>query len=155
MDKEFIETCMSKRTKEIEPSVVEISNPVVIENSANSHNILSDYFLKGAKSILKSDTPLLAILLGYFSMEQKTYQLLAKKGLKVTSHLCGIMGLSRVIGRKDLASVLAKAYDNRLEVNYLGNIKTIEADRLRAETFIDKTVIPFLDEINKLLKIKE
>ncbi len=155
MDKEFIETCMSKRTKEIEPSVVEISNPVVIENIATSNNTLSNYFLKGAQSILKSDTPLLAILLGYFSMEQKTYQLLAKKGLKVTSHVCGIMGLSRVIGRKDLASALSKAYDNRLEVNYLGNIKTVEADRLRAETFIDKTAIPFLDEINNLLKTKE
>ena len=155
MDKEFFESCMSKRIKEIEPSVVEISNPVVMENLANSHKSLSNYFLNGAKSILKGDTPLLAILLGYFSMEQKTYQLLAKKGLKVTSHVCGIMGLSRVIGRKDLASALSKAYDNRLEVNYLGNIKTIEADRLRAETFIDKTAIPFLDEINKLLKTKE
>ena len=70
MDKEFIETCMSKRTKEVEPSVAEISNPVMIGNIANSHKTLSHYFLKGAQSILKSDTPLLAILLGYFSMEQ-------------------------------------------------------------------------------------
>ena len=155
MDREFVETCMSKRTKEIEPSVLEILNPVIMENLANFHKNLSNYFLNGAKSILRSDTPLLAILLSYFSMEQKTYQLLAKKGLKVTSHVCGIMGLSRVIGRKDLANVLSKAYDNRLEVNYLGNIKTIVGDRPRAETFIDKTVIPFLDEINQLLKIKE
>ena len=145
MDKEFTETCMAKRIKEIAPSVTEIPNPVAVENIADSHKILSGYFLKGAQSILKSDTPLLAILLGYFSMEQKTYQLLAKKGLKVTSHVCGIMGLSKVIGRKDLATILSKAYDNRLEVNYLGNIKTIEIDKLRAETFIDKTVVPFLD----------
>ncbi len=155
MDNEFIETCMSKRTKEVEPSVAEISNPVIIGNIANSHKTLSHYFLKGAQSILESDTPLLAILLGYFSMEQKSYELLARKGLKVTSHVCGIMSLSRVIGRKDLASALSKAYDNRLEVNYLGNIKTIEIDRFRAETFIDKTMIPFLNEINKILKTKE
>ena len=77
MDKEFIETCMSKRTKEIEPSVLEILNPVVIENLATSHN------------------------------------------------------------------------------TYIGNIKTMEIDRLRAETFIDKTAIPFLDEINKILKSRE
>ena len=37
----------------------------------------------------------------------------------------------------------------------MDKVKTIEADRLRAETFIDKTMIPFLDKINKLLKIKE
>ena len=152
MDKEFIETCMSKRTKEIEPSVIEITNPIVIENLANSHNTLSNYFLNGAKSIVNTDTPLLAILLGYFSMEQKTYQLLAKKGLKVTSHVCGIMGLSRVINRKYLATALSKAYDNRLEVNYLGNIKTIETDKIRAETFIDKTVVPFINEVNQILK---
>ena len=152
MDKEFIETCMSKRTKEIEPSVIEITNPIVIENLANSHNTLSNYFLNGAKSIVNADTPLLAILLGYFSMEQKTYQLLAKKGLKVTSHVCGIMGLSRVINRKDLATALSKAYDNRLEVNYLGNIKTIGADRIRAETFIDKTVVPFINGVDQILK---
>ena len=151
MDKEFMENCMSRRTKVIDPSAIEISNPVEINNLAKSHNILGRYFLESAKSALASSTPLLAILLGYFAMEQKTYELLARKGLKVTSHVCAIMGLSRVVERKDLASVLSKAYDNRLEVNYLGNIKTAELDRERANKFMVETALPFINEIDKII----
>lgn len=153
MDKEFMENCMSKRTKVIDPSAIEISNPVEINNLSKSHNLLGGYFLEGAKSALASTTPLLSILLGYFAMEQKTYELLARKGLKVTSHVCAIMGLSRVVERKDLASVLSKAYDNRLEVNYLGNIKTAELDRERANKFMAETATPFIDEIEKMISM--
>lgn len=151
MDKEFKDMCMLKRTKEIEPSAVEISNPVEISNLAKSHKILGSYFLKGAESILNSDSPLLAILLAYFAMEQKTYEILALNGLKVTSHVCAIKGLSRVIGKKELAAALSKAYENRLEVNYLGNIKTVELDRDRAKKFVDETALPFIENINEII----
>src|SRR3989344_8963289 len=135
---------MKKRVKEIEPSVTEITNPLQIANLARSSSTLCTYFLDGAEHILNSTSPLLTILLAYFAMEQKTYEILALKGLKVTSHICAIKGLSRIIGRKDLAAVLSKAYDNRLEVNYLGNIKTADIDRIRAKKFIDHTTKPFI-----------
>jgi len=151
MDKEFEENCMKRRTKEIEPSVFEIHDPVQISNLAKSHKTLSSYFFTGAESILSSTSPLLTILLAYFAMEQKTYEILALKGLKVTSHICAIKGLSRIIGRKDLAAVLSKAYDNRLEVNYLGNIKTADIDRIRAKKFIDHTTKPFIAGVDKLI----
>src|SRR3989338_6535657 len=151
MDNEFKEICMAKRVKEIEPSAVEILNPVEISNLAKSHKTLSSYFFSGAGSILSSSSPLLAILLAYFAMEQKTYEILALNGLKVTSHVCAIKGLSRVIKNKELAAVLSKAYDNRLEVNYLGNIKTAELDRARAKKFIDETAEPFINEIDKII----
>ena len=54
-----------------------------------------------------------------------------------------------------IAAILSKAYDNRLEVNYLGNIKTVELDRERAKKFIDETAIPFVNDLNNLiLKLK-
>jgi len=149
MDKEFEKTCMKKRIKEIEPSVVEITNPVQIANLAKSTSMLSAYFLNGAEYTLNSNSPLLSILLAYFAMEHKTYEILALNGLKVTSHICAIKGLSRVVERKDLAETLARAYENRLEVNYLGNIKTVDLDRNRAKNFIEKIVIPFIKEIDK------
>ena len=151
MDKEFEETCMKRRTKEIEPSVFEITNPLQITNLAKSCSKLSTYFLSGAKYMLKSDSPLLSILLAYFAMEQKTYEILALNGLKVTSHVCAIKGLSRIIKRKDLAEILSRAYENRLEVNYLGNIKTLDLDRNRANNFVETTVIPFIMEIDKTI----
>lgn len=125
MDKEFEETCMKRRTKEIEPSAVEVINLIQIGNLAKSSSMLSAYFLNGAEYILNSNSPLLSILLAYFAMDHKTYEILALNGLKVTSHVCAIKGLSKVIGRKDLAEILSKAYENRLEVNYLGSIKTL------------------------------
>lgn len=151
MDKEFEETCMKKRIKEIEPSVVEITNPVQIANLTKSTSMLSAYFLSGAEYTLNSSSPLLSILLAYFAMEHKTYEILALNGLKVASHVCAIKGLSRVVERKDLAETLARAYENRLEVNYLGNIKTVDLDRNRAKNFIEKTAIPFIKEIDKMV----
>jgi len=151
MDKEFKEMCMQKRTKEIQPSAVEISNPIEMGNLAKSHKRLSEYFFDGAKSIIDCASPLLAILLGYFAMEQKTYEILALKGFKVTSHVCAIKGLSRIIERKDLAAILSRSYENRLEVNYLGNIKTVELDKERAKRFIDESALPFIAEADKII----
>ena len=152
MDKEFMKDCMAKKTKEIEPSAFEVQNPVQIDNLARMHNRLCNYFLAGAKSASSSEAPLLAILLGYFAMEQKAYEILALKGLKVTSHVCAIKGLSREAMRKDLASALSVAYENRLEVNYLGNIKTVDLDRARASKFIEETALPFIAEIDVMIK---
>ena len=151
MDREFEENCMKKRTKQIEPSAVALVNPIQIDNLAKSCSKLSSYFLSGAEGMLTSKTPLLSILLGYFAMEHKTYEILALSGIKVTSHICAIKGLSRIIIRKDLATVLSKAYENRLEVNYLGNIKTADMDRARAKEFIEKTAVPFIKEIDKIV----
>src|SRR3989338_5851003 len=109
MDKEFEENCMKKRIKEIEPSAIPITNPVQISNLAKSYSKLSAYFLSGAEDLLAGKTPLLSILLGYFAMEHKTYEVLALNGIKVTSHVCAIKGLSRIILRKDLAAILSKA----------------------------------------------
>lgn len=151
MDREFEETCMKKRTKDIEPSVVEITNSVQASNLAKSCSNLSAYFLRGAEDILNSKSPLLSILLAYFAMEHKTYEILAMNKLKVTSHVCAIKGLSRIVGRKDLAEILSLAYENRLEVNYLGNIKTADLDRGRARNFLEKTAIPFIKEIENVI----
>ncbi|MBI2647668.1 hypothetical protein HYW99_04270 [Candidatus Woesearchaeota archaeon] len=141
---------MKKRTKEIEPSAVAIVNPVQIDNLAKSCSKRSSYFLSGAEDMLTSKSPLLSILLAYFAMEHKTYEILALNGIKIISHVCAIKGLSRIIGRKDLATVLSKAYENRLEVNYLGNIKTADMDKARAKEFIEKTALPFIKEIDKI-----
>ncbi len=152
MDKGFMEECMSKRVREVAPSAIEITSPVEIDKLTLIHNRLSSYFLDGAKSMQDSDTPLLAILLGYFAMEQKAYEILAWKNLKVSSHICAIKGLSRVVGKKALASSLSVAYENRLEVNYLGNIKTAELDRDRAKKFVEEMVFPFISEIDMLIE---
>lgn len=154
MSKDFEETCMKKRIKEIEASAVNITNPVEINSLVKSHKNLSAYFLSGAEHVLNSNSPLLAILLGYFAMEQKAYAILALNGFKVTSHVCAIKGLSSIIKRSDLAAVLSKAYENRLEVNYLGNIKTAEIDRKRAANFISGTAKHFIAEVDKLMQVK-
>src|SRR3989344_8520605 len=150
MDKEFEESCMKRKTKEIEPSVFEVTNPLQITSLAKSCSKLSNYFLGGAEHMLNSNSPLLSILLAYFAMEHKTYEILALNGLKVSSHICAIKGLSRVVKRKDLAETLSRAYENRLEVNYLGNIKTVDLDRTRAKNFIENIAIPFIREIDKI-----
>ena len=50
MDKGFKDMCMLRRMKEIQPSAVEISNPVEMGNLAKSHKRLGEYFFEGSVS---------------------------------------------------------------------------------------------------------
>ena len=66
-DKEFDEKCMKERTINIAPTVSIIKQASEIKSLANQYKSSSMYFLEGAKNLLKSNTPLLSILLGYFA----------------------------------------------------------------------------------------
>ena len=103
MDKEFDEKCLSERTITQKPSVSRIQEKRTMQSIAEQHKSNADYFLECAKNLLNSTTPLAAVLIGHFAMEHKGNQLLALHGYKVESHICTQIGLSRIVGRKDLA----------------------------------------------------
>lgn len=151
LDKEFEEKCLSKRTVTQEPSVTIIEDKE-ITSTAEQHNNNAAYFLKGAKFLLNSPTPLLAVLIGHFAMEHKGNQLLALHGYKVESHICTQIGLSRVIGRKDLAKKLSDIFTLRQKIGYRMHLKPqSEEDKNMAEKTTNETVIPFFEEVDKLI----
>ena len=94
-EKEFEEKCLSRRTTTQEPSVRRIAEETFRETIAEQHKSNATYFLEGVKNVVKSQTPLLAILIGHFAMEHKANQLLALHGYKVESHICTQIGLVR------------------------------------------------------------
>src|SRR3989338_3012888 len=118
IDNEFDEKCLQKRTVASGPSVKIIQDEKIKNQIANQHNENSRYFLEGARNLLNTNTPLLAVVVGYFAMEHKANQLLALNGYDVESHICTQIGLSRVIGRRDLAKQLSTAFNLRLNLNY-------------------------------------
>jgi uncharacterized protein (UPF0332 family) len=152
IDKEFKEKCLSKRTIVQEPNVKEILRKEARISSAEQHKNNADYFLNGAKSLLNSETPLIAVLIGHFAMEHKGNQLLALHGYDVESHICTQIGLSRIVGRKDLAKKLSEIFGLRQNVGYRMYLKPqSEEDKNTAEKTINETVIPFFEEIDKLV----
>lgn len=152
MDKEFMEKCLSKRTIVQEPSVKEIVRKGARVSIAEQHKNNAEYFLNGAKFLLNSETPLLAVLIGHFSMEHKANQLMALHGYDVESHICTQIGLSRVVGRKDLAKKLSDIFTLRQNIGYRMYLKSqSEEDKNTAEETINETVIPFFEEIDKLV----
>ena len=152
IDKEFEERCLSKRTITQEASVSRIQEKRTMQSISEQHKNNSDYFLECAKNLLDTSTPLAAILIGHFAMEHKGNQLLALHGYKVESHICTQIGLSRIVGRKDLAKKLSGIFALRQGVGYRMTLKQGKESRSDAEKTINETVIPFFEEIDKLIK---
>ena len=118
MDKEFEEKCLSRRTMTLDPTASKLQDDRVMQTASKQHKNNADYFLEGAKYLLNSPTPLLAVLIGHFAMEHKANQLLALQGYKIESHICTQIALSRIVGRKDLAKKLSDIFTLRQSVGY-------------------------------------
>ena len=150
-DKEFEEKCLSKRNVAQEPSVTIIEDKE-ISSTAEQHSNNAAYFLEGAKFLLNSPTPLLAVLIGHFAMEHKGNQLLALHGYKVESHICTQIGLSRIVGRKDLAKKLSGIFTLRQGIGYRMTLKQSKESRSETEKTINEIMIPFFEEVDKLIE---
>ncbi len=88
-DQEFQEKCLQERTVKIPPMVTIIEQEEKRQSLATQHKNNSDYFLEGAQNLLKSSTPSLSILVGFFALEHKANQLLALKHEKFHHSLNG------------------------------------------------------------------
>lgn len=151
-NKKFEDKCMKERTLKIAPTVTIIKREEEIKSLADQHENSSAYFLEGTQALLKSNTPLLAILTGYFAIEHKANQILALNGYKVESHICTQMALSRILDKKDLARTISKVFELRQNVGYRMFLKHGEEERKNAEIIMNKEVIPFIEEINELVE---
>lgn len=152
MDKEFEDKCLKERTIVIKPTVSIIKRVDQIKSLAKQHKNNSEYFLEGTTVLLKSKTPLLAILTGYFAMEHKANQILALNGYKVESHICVQIALSRILDKKDLARKISKVFELRQSVGYRMFLQHSEEERKNAKKIINEIVIPFMKEIDDLIK---
>ncbi len=73
-------------------------------------------------------------------------------GYKVESHVCTQMALSRIVGRPDLARKISFVFESRQNIGYRIFLKQDEEERKNAEKIINEEVIPFLEEINRLIE---
>ena len=111
----------------------------------------SDYFLKGAEIISKSEVPYLSITLGFFSMEQRANALaLISDNYQILNHECVQIYLSKIFGRKDLAKLLSDAWNLRLTYNYRMDLKT-KSDINDVDNFMNKLLKPFILEVDKII----
>lgn len=152
LDREFENKCMRERTRTEPPSVTVVKQEKTMQALADQHKNNSEYFLEGAQNLLKSSTPLLAILVGFFAMEHKANQLLALRGYKVESHVCTQMALSRILEEKDLAKKLSSVFEARQSVGYRMFLEHGEEERKNTEKIITEKVIFFIEEVDKLIE---
>ena len=151
-DKDLEEKCLSKRTITQEPTVTKIENKEQMKTLAEQHKNNSEYFYEAANNLLKSSTPLVAILIAHFAMEHKANQLLALHGYKIGSHVCSQIGLSKIAGRKDLAKKLSDIFTLRQSIGYRLTLKQSDKSKEEAEKTFDEIVQPFFEEADKVIK---
>ncbi len=153
MDQPFEEKCLGKRTITIEPSVFRIISKEQREQIASQHKNNAAYFFESANNLLNSSTPLVAILIAYFSMEHKANQLLALYGYKVESHVCTQIGLSKIVQRKDLAKMLSDIFTLRQNIGYRISLTPSQESKLEAQRTIKEIIIPFIQEVDLLIQV--
>ena len=151
MNPEFESDCLNKKQVMQEPGAKPIITQYERENKHKNLLSNSDYFLEGAKQILESKTPFLAVILGFFSMENRANALIALNGYDITNHKCAQIFLSKMLERRDLAEELSNAYSKRIAFNYRLNLKGYQ-NKEEAEDFLNKIVIPFAEKVDKLVK---
>jgi len=150
-DKEFEGRCLNER-KITKPSAATLIQTEEQRNSlADRHKNNAEYFLEGTKALLQSNTPLLAMLTGYFAMEHKANQLLVLKGYKIEDHACVQIALSKIVDHKDLAKRLSDMYSQRQDIGYRMFLRHSEAERKNAQQAVQEKVIPFMEEIDRLI----
>ena len=154
MENTFAEKCLGKRTITIEPSVFPIASKEQQAAIAIQHKTNAAYFSTSAYHLLNTPTPLVAILLAYFSMEHKANQLLALYGYKVESHICTQIGLSKIVQRKDLAKMLSEIFNLRQNIGYRLTLTQSPENKQEAERIITEILLPFIQEIDKLITEK-
>ncbi len=151
MDQEFEEKCMIPRQITQQPAVTKIDDEKERQRLSQQHHHNASYFLESAKNMLNSTTPLAAIILAYFAMEHKANQLLALHGYKVESHVCTQIGLSRIVGRKDLAKKLSDVFLLRQNIGYRLTLTQSEESKKEAMMAVHEIAIPFIEEIDQLI----
>ncbi|MEK6853821.1 MAG: hypothetical protein AABX60_00675 [Nanoarchaeota archaeon] len=147
----FAEDCLRERQTMQKPGASPITTQLERENKSKHSLSNSHYFLEGAKQILSGSTPYLAFPLGFFAMEHAANALIALKGYSITDHKCAQIFFSKLLNREDLAKALSRAYNARIAFNYRNNLNDYR-DKTEAEEFLQNEVIPFIEEIKKLLK---
>jgi len=154
MDKEFEEKCMKEREIKQKPTVTAIESNELMKSIAEQHRNNSEYFLEAAKTLSKTNTPLISYIIGYFAMEHKANELLALNGYKVESHICTQICLSRVLGHKELAKEVSTVFNLRQTVGYRMFLKHGETEKENVKKVMDETILPFVEKINDLIKKK-
>lgn len=147
----FTEECLKEREVVQKPGATPIQTQLERENKSRNSLSNSHYFLEGSKQILNGNTPYLVFTLGFFAMEHAATALIAQKGYSITDHKCAQIFFSKMLNREDLAKSLSRAYNARIAFNYRNNLSDYR-DKTEAEEFLQNEVIPFIEEIGKLLK---
>ena len=151
MNPEFESDCLNKKQVMQEPGAKPIITQYERENKHKNLLSNSDYFLEGAKQMIESKTPFLAVILGFFAMENRANALIALHGYNIADHKCSQIFLSKMLKQDELAKTLSKAYSERIAFNYRLNLKSYQ-NKEEAEDFLNKIVIPFVEDVDKLIK---
>lgn len=97
------------------------------EREATNARGLAEKRIAAARRLLGSEAEQLAVGQAAFAMEAKANELLARAGWRSRSHVCTQAALSKLLNRKDLASALSRAYEDRLAYDYTSDPGVMES----------------------------
>lgn len=146
IDKDFKKSCLDDLVR---PTII-IQDLTTRKKKALFSRSQSEYHAKGALNLVNTDTPLLAVKEAYYAAMHKANEILAIAGYDINSHICSIIGLSKIVKRPDLADILRELGDERINVDYNMDPKnpTISIERVKETVELMKK---FISEIEKII----
>ena len=147
----FADECLKEQEVVQKPGAAPIQTQFERDNKSKNSWSNSRYFLEGARQLINGKTQYLVFTLGFFAMEHAATALIAQKGYSIIDHKCAQIFFSKMLNREDLSKALSLAYNKRIAFNYRYNLSDY-ADKSEAEEFLQKEVMPFLEEVEKLAR---
>ena len=147
IDTEFKKNCLGDPKR---PTAI-IQDPVSRKKKALFSRSQSEYHAKGALNLINTDTPLLAVKEAYYAAMHKSNELLAIVGYDINSHICSIIGLSKIIKRPDLADTLRILDDERISVDYNMDPKNPTINIEKVKQLVDM-MVKFISEEEKIVR---
>lgn len=147
---EFLAQCVNEEMDR--PGATRIDGTPARRSEATRYRNQSEYHALAVRDNLEGRAPLMAIREGYYVMLHKANEALALAGFKPRTHACSLLGIRGVFDAPELADMLRRAGDERLNVDYFIDPDDPDlAEFASPEVFVEETVSEFVDRVDELI----
>lgn len=148
VDEKFRKKCLEDESN----STRLLKSPTMRKRTAEKYSKQSEYHERTARNLLNTDTPLIAVAEAYYTMMHKANQALALAGYDIGSHLCTLIGLSRILDKPELADRLRQAGERRLETDYELDPEKPPYNERATRRFVEEAMSDFLSELEGIIE---
>lgn len=148
---EFMDRCVNP--EDGQAGATRINDPAGRRREAARFRSQSEYHALAVQDNLEGRAPLMAIREGYYVMLHKANEALALAGFKSRTHECTLLGIRGVFNAPEVADMLRRAIQERMNVDYFIDPENPELEEFAGpEQFVEEVMDRFVERVDALIE---